>query len=214
MSASRPPNPTPGLTKKHQDRLHREQQQTRWIVIGTIAVIAIVVLLVIYGILDDRVLKYRRPVARVNGEAISAQEFRNYTKYYRASLIRTADQAYQFAQIFGSDQAMLANLANQLNQVAQELEPFTAGEKALNQLVDNTVIIQEAKKRGITLNEADIEQRLQEALGYFANGTPTPTQTGTPAATGAWIPPSPATGRPPSATRRWAPTNPAARPGS
>jgi parvulin-like peptidyl-prolyl isomerase len=183
MSASRPPKSPPVLTKKHQDRLHREKQQTRWIVIGTIAVIAAVILLIVYGVLDDRYLKYMRPVAHVNGETISAEEFRGYTKYYRASLIRSADQAYQFAQIFGSDPSMLQNLAGQLTQISQELDAFTAGEKALNQMVDNKLIIQEAKKRGITLNQADIEQRLQEALGYFANGTPTPTNTVEPAAT-------------------------------
>lgn len=183
MSASHPPKNPAVTTKKHQDRLHRERQQTRWIIIGSILVILAVVLVIVYGYLDENYLKYRRPVARVNGETILADEFRGYTKYYRASLIRSADQAYQFAQIFGNDQTMLMNVANQLSSISAELDTFTAGEKSLNEMVDNKLIVQEAAKRGITVSEAEVEQRFQELLGYYANGTPVPTSTPTMAAT-------------------------------
>lgn len=171
------------LTKKHQDRLHREQQQTRWITIGSVVVIAIVLLIIGYGILDQQVLKYRRSVAVINGERISAQEFRNYTKYYRYNLIRNAESTYQIASMFGGDEASLQSFLSQLQTNAQQLETFTAGESAINQMVDNALVIQEAQKRGITVTDEEIEARLQEALGYYAAGTPTPANTATPIAT-------------------------------
>jgi peptidyl-prolyl cis-trans isomerase D len=170
-------------TKKHLDRMHREQRQTRWIIIGSALVIVLVVSLIIYGILDQQVLKYRRPVANINGERISAQEFRNFTKYYRYNIIRNAEQTYQFASMFGGDPTTLQSFLAQLQNSIQQLETFTAGESALNQMVDNALVVQEGKKRGIVVSEAEVETRLQEALGYYANGTPTPTNTAAPVAT-------------------------------
>jgi parvulin-like peptidyl-prolyl isomerase len=170
-------------TKKHLDRIHREQQQRRWIIIGSLVVLILVVLVIGYGYLDQQVLRYRRPVAEINGERISAQEFRNFTKYYRYNLIRSAESTYQFASMFGGDQSTLQSLLGELSQTARQLETFTAGESAINEMVDNAIVMQEARKRGITVSDEEIEERLQQALGYFANGTPTPTNTVAPVAT-------------------------------
>jgi parvulin-like peptidyl-prolyl isomerase len=170
-------------TKKHLDRLHREQKQTRWIIIGSAIILTAVILVIIYGILDQQVLKYRRPVADVNGERISAQEFRNFTKYYRYNIIRNAESTYQIASMFGNDEATLQSFLSQLQTAAQQLDTFAAGESALNQMVDNALAIQEAKNRGITVSDKEIDERLQQALGYYANGTPTPTNTVPPVAT-------------------------------
>jgi parvulin-like peptidyl-prolyl isomerase len=178
-----PSKKQPILTKKHQDRITRERRQTRLIVIGAILVTALVLLTIGYGILDQQFLKYRRPVAVVNGERISAEQFRGFTKYYRYNLIRSAEQTYQFASLFGGDQTMLQNFLGQLQSISAQLNPFNAGEAALNVLVDNTLMIQEAKKMGITVTDEEIEARMQEAMGYFANGTPTPTNTRPPIAT-------------------------------
>jgi peptidyl-prolyl cis-trans isomerase D len=171
------------LSKKHLDRMHREQRQTRWIIIGSVVIVILVLLVIGYGILNEQVLKYLRPVAEINGERISAQEFRNYTKYYRYTIIRNAEGTYQLAGMLGSDPNTLQSLLGQLQNSVQQLDTFTAGEAAINQMVENALIIQEAKKRGITISDAEIDTRMQEALGYFASGTPTPTSTATPAAT-------------------------------
>lgn len=177
------PKKRPYLTKKHLDRVSREQRQRRMIVIGTILVVVLVIASIGYGILNEQVLKYLRPVAIVNGERISAKEFRAFTKYYRYNLIRSADQTYQFAALFASDPALMQNFTTQLQSIAAQLNPFNAGEMALNILVDNRLIVQEAKKRGITVTEEEIEARMQAELGYYPNGTPTPTATRPPIVT-------------------------------
>jgi peptidyl-prolyl cis-trans isomerase D len=171
------------LSKKHLDRMHREQRQTRWIIIGSVVIVILVLLVIGYGILNEQVLKYRRPVAEVNGERISAQEFRDFTKYYRYGIIRNAESTYQLASMFGGDPSTMQSFLSQLQNSVQQLETFTAGETAINQMVDNALMIQEAKKRGISVSDEEIDVRLQEALGYYANGTPTPTNTVMPAAT-------------------------------
>lgn len=171
------------LSKKHLDRLHREQQQTRWIMIGSAAVLIVVILVIVYGVLDQQVFRYKRAVATVNGERISAEEFRGYTKYYRYNIIQSAESTYQIAQMFGGDQNMLQNILGQLNSARQQLNAETAAETALNQMVDNSLIKQEAKKRGITVSAAEIEEKKHGVMGYYPNGTPTPAPTLPPQAT-------------------------------
>jgi peptidyl-prolyl cis-trans isomerase D len=171
------------LSKKHLDRLHRERRQTRWIIISSAAVIAVVVLVIVYGALYENVLKYKRTVANVNGEKISAEQFRGFTKYYRYSIISSATQTYQFLRMFGNDPSAIQQFAPQLQSYQTQLDAFTAGSSAMDQYVDNLLIRQEAKKRGITVTNDEIEERMKQYLGYFPEGTPTPTQTYMPAPT-------------------------------
>jgi hypothetical protein len=78
--ANNPPKKTATLSKKHLDRLHREKQQIKWITIGAIVVILLVIGSIGYGILDQQVLKGLRAVAVVNGEKISVNDFQAFTK--------------------------------------------------------------------------------------------------------------------------------------
>jgi parvulin-like peptidyl-prolyl isomerase len=164
-------------SKKHLDRMHREQRLTRLVVIGTIAVVVVVILVVIFGVLYEQMLKYQRSVAVVNGERITAEEFRDYTKYYRFNLIRNAESTLQFASMFGNDPNYLQSISGQLSSIASELEVYRAGQVALDRLIDTRLVIQEAKNRGITVSPEEVEEEMQGVLGYYPDGTPTPTAT-------------------------------------
>ena len=165
------------LSRKHLDRLHREQRQTRYITIGSILVILAVILVILYGYLDQRYFRFMRSVAVVNGEKISANEFRDFTKYYRNNLIQNAENLYQLASMFGSDQNALESFGSQLVQISDELDAERAGNQALNQLIEDKLVRQEAQKRGISVSSDEVEVAMQEALRYYANGTPTPSPT-------------------------------------
>lgn len=166
-------------TKKHLARQERERRQMRYILIGSLIVLGLVVALVIYGILDQQVLNNIRPVAVVNGENIKASDFENFTRYNRFVLIRNAEQNYQFAQMFGGDPNTEMQFKSQILQIQQQLDPElgSIGENSLNQMVDATLIRQEAKKSDIVVSDEEVNISIQEAFGYFANGTPTPSST-------------------------------------
>jgi hypothetical protein len=68
---------------------------------------------------------------------------------------------------------MQTSFAGQLAQAQAQLEPSLIGQQVLNQMVDDALIRQEAKRRGITVSEADIDKAIQDALGFFPDGTPT-----------------------------------------
>jgi len=85
------------VTKKHIARLERERQQVRLIQIISITAIAIVVLLVGYGILDTTYLKLRKPVAVVNGEKIALNYWQERVQFTRINLANNLQQ-YQYYQ--------------------------------------------------------------------------------------------------------------------
>jgi parvulin-like peptidyl-prolyl isomerase len=174
--AKNPRKPTTP-TKKHLARMERERLQTRYILIGSAIVLILVVGVIVYGILDQTVLRDIRPVAIVNGEKITTEDFRAFTKYTRYQLIQGAAQTYQIAQIFGGDPNTVGSFVSQLEQIQQQLNPERAGDQALNLMIDDLLIRQEAAKRGITVAQEEVEEGVQAALEYYPDGTYTPTPT-------------------------------------
>ena len=79
-------NPTPKLvTKKHIARLARERQQAALIKWIAVASIVIVVVLLGYGYLRTTFFMLKEPVAEVNGEKITTEQFQERVRLYRVS---------------------------------------------------------------------------------------------------------------------------------
>ena len=168
-------SPTPKITtKKHVARLERERQQVKLIQTISIAAITIVVLLVGYGILDTTYLRLRKPVAEVNGEQINLKYWQERLQFSRINMLNNLQQYQFYQENFGMD----------TSQQQQEIQfylqqPELLGDQVLNQLIDETLIRQEAQKRGITVTDEEVEAKVQSSLNFFPDGTPTPTVTPT-----------------------------------
>ncbi len=168
------------VTKKHLARLERERIQNRRIMIASIAIIIIVIGVIGYGILDQMVLRGMKPVGTVNGDKITTSEFDKYSRFYRYQLIQQYNQTYNMAQMFGSDETYASYFQNSLTQIQSTLDtPATIGDTVLNQLIEDRLIRQEAARLGITVTKEEVDVALQEAFGFYANGTPTPQATAT-----------------------------------
>ncbi|MDD5467104.1 MAG: peptidylprolyl isomerase [Anaerolineales bacterium] len=168
----------PIITKKHLARLEKEQIQRRYILILSLAIVVAVFGLIGYGLLDQYYLRDRKPVAIVNGEKITVKEFKSTVRYRRQQLIRSATQTYEFIQLFANSPDAQFSFISQLEQIQNSLTPMIIGQDMLDQIIDATIIRQEAHKRGITASDEEIDQTIREAFGYFPQGTPTmePTQ--------------------------------------
>ncbi len=177
---------TPQKTsKKHTAHLQVVRRQERAIWITAIVVAVIVIGLVAYGILADTVFLPYRAVATVNGDSIRVADFQKQVKLQRVQLINQFNQYYQFAQMFGaSDPFSDPNFGQTLQQIYQQLNtPASIGQTVLDYMIEDTLIRQEAARRGITVSAEELDKAMQEGLGYYANGTPTPAPTATPFAT-------------------------------
>jgi len=173
--ARNPKQKQPLQTKKHLARVERERIQRRYILFGSLAVFIAVVGLIGYGVLDQTYLQGIQPVAIVNGEKISTNLWQAQVRYARQQLIGNAAQTAQFMQMFGSNPSTQSSFANQLLQIQAQLSPDTVGKQVLDQMVDDTLIRQEAKRRGITVTSEELNKAIEAAFNYYPNGTPTPT---------------------------------------
>jgi len=170
------PSSTPPriVTKKHIARLERERRQVNLIRTIALAGIVIVVLLLGYGYLNLNFLQLRKPVAEVNGTAITAGQWQERVRFQRVNLLNLYNTYTLYQQNFGMD------TTQQLQEIAFYLDtPETLGQQVLDQMIDEVLIRQEAEKRGITFTDAEVQKEIQDSYGFFPDGTPTPTVTPT-----------------------------------
>jgi peptidyl-prolyl cis-trans isomerase D len=167
------PNPKI-LTKKHLARLEREKIQQRYLMIGTVVVLVLVVGLLIYGVLDQVLFKSLRPVAKVGNVTITSGQFINEVRFDRLRSIQ------QLRSVM-SDSMMIQFFGSYIQQIGSRLlSPTSLGQEVLDTMVENILIANEANKRDITLSDADVNVEMEKQFGFFENGTPTPTITSTP----------------------------------
>jgi len=161
-----------------------EQRQHRIVTIATIAIATLVVLILGYGALDLLVLQKNKPVASVEGQKISLADFQARVRYDRYQLIQNTYTLQQYQQMFSFD----TNYSNYFTQQIQSNltmlnTPEVLGEQVIEELTNEAVIAMKAEEMGITVSEAEVDVALQEAFGFFANGTPTPEPSSTSFAT-------------------------------
>ena len=164
-------------SKKHMARVERENLQRKYILWTSGVVLALVIGFILYGVLEQTVLKPRQPVARVNGESITTQEFQARTRYARNSIIQRWYETYSFSQMFGDDPSTLQYFSSTLNQLSVQLQGISLGQQVLDQLVEEALIRQEAARRGISISKEELDKSVQEFFGYYVDGTPTPAPT-------------------------------------
>jgi peptidyl-prolyl cis-trans isomerase D len=187
--------PTKIATKKHLARLERERRQTRLITFAAIGLIVLIVGLIGYGVLFETVLKNLQPVVTVNGESVNLREFQMRVRVTRQQYIDQYMQIYnqyqqytQIAQMLGIDPTTdpsmsqtFSQMQSQMNQLQTQLsDSATIGQQVLDDITNDLIIRQVAKANGIVVTTAELDKAIQDAYGYYPNGTPTPSPTTTP----------------------------------
>jgi len=164
------------ITKKHLARVEREKRQKRILTYGSIAVVVLVLLLIGFGFLEENVLKYQKAIITVGDEKVTLKQFQDRAKFERLQLVNQYLKTYQYWTTI-EDENTRNIFANNLKQLEFELDPTVYGQNVINKMADELVIIQEAKKRGITVTKKDVDLRLKAEFGYFPEGSPTPKAT-------------------------------------
>jgi peptidyl-prolyl cis-trans isomerase D len=163
------------MTKKHLARVERERRQNRWIVFGASIVLLAVVALIGYGVLDQTVLQYNKPVIKVGEDVVTVREFQKQVSYARGQKIMQYNFYSQIAQYYSTDQ-----FAETITSLQSDLDsPTAVGSEVIQTLTDDLLIRQEAARLGITVTSQEVEQKMMEMYEYYPNGTPTPSLTPT-----------------------------------
>jgi hypothetical protein len=89
------------------------------------------------------------------------------------SLLRSGDRILQRRSL--RNDLPSASLDQQLSQIEAMLADVPSLRRSvLDSVVDETLIRQEAKRRGIVVSPAEVDAAVQEAFGFYPDGTPTP----------------------------------------
>ncbi|HSB91356.1 MAG TPA: peptidylprolyl isomerase [Anaerolineales bacterium] len=175
-----PEKPHSYAMRRHLARAERERRQARWIVGSVVGIIVIAVGLLAYGWYDLNYLQPGRPAVRVNGDPISYRELGEQIRMAQADLYNQRLQLQQMMGFLAADPQTEAYIQQQMNQIDAQINNTAAmTSKTLSDLIDERLIRQEADRRGLVVSTEDVERAIQEAFGFFPNGTPTPAPTAT-----------------------------------
>ena len=155
-------------TRKQLSRAGRDAQQRQRIIYAVGGVLAVVVLVILFGVIRESILKPNEPVANVNGEQISTTEFQNRVRLVRAQLIQQAN----FSQQLGDTQSV--------EQIQSQLaDPINVGSLVLDGMVDELLLKQAAQDFNVTVTPDEVEASIEKEFGFDRN-PPTPSPTSTP----------------------------------
>lgn len=172
------------ITKKHKARLEREQIQRRRILIVASIIAAMIIIVLIYGVLDQTVLKAQKPVAKVGEQSIRSDEFVKQVKFQRYQLNQQALQYQSLKQIFGTDSENTSYIDSLLLQIQTQMDDKeTLGSSVLDNMINDIIITNYANLNNITVSDVEVDEAFQENFGFYPNGTPTPENTLAPIAT-------------------------------
>lgn len=167
---------TPAESRKSILRHQRDQRERQKLLSVLLPVSVVCALFLAYGAYSELWRKPRQPVARVEGEAITAASFSGRVQYERMQLLNTLQSFQQLAS--ASDPTFLTNLASgQRANIAQT---------TVDRMIDELLIRKEAERRGITVDDAAVTEYLaKNDLESVLRPTATPSDTAEPTEAGA-----------------------------
>ncbi len=162
----------------------KEQKQNRMVVFGFIIIAAIIIGLIGYAFLYESVFKNNIAAAKVNDIKIDNKYFQDRVRLERNSYIQQFLFLTAQSQFLASDPASVEYFQNQLIQIQTLLdgkEEF--GKLVLEKMIDDEILVQQAKSMGIKVSDAEVDEALQGIFEFYPKGTPTPAPTLAPYST-------------------------------
>lgn len=189
---------TTGETKKqlHLRERERRTQRTVYIVLGVIAVIVVLLFVVplAYTYWIRPAMAQGENIAVVNGTPIVVRDFQARLRFEAQSATTQLGQLENILkQIDPNDQSMAQIGQYYQNQYLQlQTQMVNLPRSVMETMIDDELVMQEAKKRGITVSSEEIDQEVElqvkTNLGYerptlTPTAGPSPTSTNTPTIT-------------------------------
>ncbi|NSW52000.1 MAG: peptidylprolyl isomerase [Anaerolineae bacterium] len=167
-------------TRKEQ-HLAREEAKHRNLLLMITAGFGIVIALVlIIGLVDALWVTPNKVIARVGDEEITVKEFQTQSRYYRWNLLNEYVQINQLLgiyQMIGDTNTYETQLQRAQNITMVLDQPELLAPETLNLMIEDIIIKNKAAELGITIEDDELAESLQESFGFFPDGTPTPKAT-------------------------------------
>lgn len=163
--------------REYLSRAQREHMWQRRALITISALVAISVLILAVALVYENLIRPAQPVSTVNGQEIATGDFQDRVRFLRW---QTGQQIRQLYALTGD--------INTVSQYASQLtNPISIGSQVLDQMEEEILLKEEAEARGITIDEAAVDKRVDEfmaqSVGLTVPGAPTATPTTAPTVT-------------------------------
>lgn len=170
------------MTKRQIARSEKVRRRERNTLIGILSVVALVVGVLIYGAINEFLVKPAAPIATVDGVGIPTKFYQKNWQYIQyTTLASLQDYQNQLQQLNAvkeptdMDQVYIQYFQQMVSQLQNQLR--TVDSAVLDNLIDDELVRQEAKKEGITVTADEVQTAIEDAFGYDRNPpTPTPTE--------------------------------------
>ena len=172
-----------GMTKKQAARSTRDAQARKRVIIGVVIASVLVVGVIAAGLINEFLLVPSSPVATVNGERITTDDYQKLVRYQRLNITNYIRNVENEKAVYDPDdensQMMIQFYDQMLTQAQQQLD--TIGTSVLEQMIEDVLIRQGAVAEGITISEEQVDEKVESLFGYQRNPpTPAPIPSPTP----------------------------------
>jgi hypothetical protein len=162
------------VTRKEVLLARKRRRQNRQVYTAVGGVVALLAVIFIAAIVSQYFVRPRQPVAVVNGEAITVQEWEQRVRFQRAQLIMSLED---IRDLLDGNIALVQQYAGQ--QINLLMDPVTLGQLVLESMIEERLVRQEAEARGIRVTDADVQAEIEVTFDYFGGELPEPTPTPT-----------------------------------
>ena len=149
------------------------EQILKW---SMIALAVVVIGVLTYGFVKENIVKARESVATVGSTPIATAEFQSRVRFTRLQLNNELGYLFQQQQALDPTnpdvQFYLEYIQGNIRDLQSQLAPENAlilGEEALEQLIQEELVRQEAARRGITVSSEELDTEIEQFFGYDRN---------------------------------------------
>lgn len=163
-------------TRKQARLRARDWERNKQVLMYVIPAVALALLLVIGGAVNELLIKPGSVLAKVENNTIVTRDF---WKRARLQEIQLREQLYQY-QLFSQQFGGQDFFASQIAQLQATLaSPISLGTQVMNAMIDDEVIKLKAAELGVTVSDEEVEEALREEIAARQGALTVPQATAT-----------------------------------
>ncbi len=168
-------------TKKQIAIGRKEARQNRIILIAVSALIAVIVLILGFGIIGELILKPGEPVATVNQVKLRTDDFQDMVNYNRynlyLSLSNLQNSIDELSASPEDNEFLISFYEQQLGQLQASIS--LVPDDTLDEMIDDELVRQQAEAEGLMVTPAEVEQAITDDIRQALTVAPQEPLTGT-----------------------------------